>query len=535
MNRSLRWRLQGWYAVVLLAVVGGFATLLYAQVRSARFQEIDATLTADALYLDTNLRRFPPHELDGGRPDGPPPDRRRMGFQPGADEDGFDGRPPPDGRGRGFPPGPPPDGSDSRPTPNRDRQRLDRPGPPPGGPGRPNRDQLLAELKLPNRPGGPAQEGTYFAIWRADGNLLKAADLPPDVAMPILQDGASPATVRLGWRDDFREATVLAPGNTRVLVGRSVAQERAEMTRFAWQLGAAGVAVLAVGLAGGWLASARILRPIAGISATAAAISATNLSERINPESVDRELEGLARVLNTTFDGLEAAFDRQARFTADASHELRTPLAVLRSQAQLALSRPRSPEEYRKSIEECLRAADRMTALVEGLLMLARADAGKLDLRHEAVDLKQVTADAVSQLRPLADGLGITVATKLVPAQVQGDAGRLGQVVSNLVANAIRYNRPGGQVRVRLEANDGDVVLKVEDTGYGIPDADQPHIFERFYRVSKDRSRLSGGSGLGLAISKSIVEAHGGAIAFTSAVDQGTTFDVRLRTAPDLG
>ena len=114
--------------------------------------------------------------------------------------------------------------------------------------------------------------------------------------------------------------------------------EWADLNRFAWQLTAAGVAVLAIGLAGGWLASVRILRPIADISATASAISATNLSERINTATVDRELEGLARVLNATFDGLEAAFDRQARFTADASHELRTPLAVLRSQAQLALS-----------------------------------------------------------------------------------------------------------------------------------------------------------------------------------------------------
>jgi len=390
-----------------------------------------------------------------------------------------------------------------------------------------NREQLLAELTLPNRPGATPGE-TYFAVWRADGNLLKAADLPADVAMPVLQEGVAPATVRLGWHGDFREAAVLAPGNSRVLVGRSVAKERAELTRFAWQLGAAGVAVLAIGLAGGWLASARILRPVAGISATASAISATNLSERIDVATVDRELEGLARVLNATFDRLEGAFDRQTRFTSDASHELRTPLTVLRSQAQLALSRPRSADEYRKAIEESLRAAERMSSLVDGLLTLARADAGKLDLRREPVDLKGVTADVVSQLRPLADGLGITVAAALVPVSVPGDPARLGQVVTNLVANAIRYNRPGGQVRVRLAETEGEAVLTVEDTGYGIPDADRPHIFERFYRVSKDRSRLSGGSGLGLAISKSIVEAHGGTITFTSVVDKGTTFEVRL-------
>jgi heavy metal sensor kinase len=496
----LRWRLQGWYAVVLLAVVGGFATLLYAQVRAARFQEIDAALTADALYLDTNLRRPP---LRG--PDGPRPGER-----------GPRDRPPRD-RPDGFRDGPP------------DRPRPDGIGPSPPGPRGPDRERFFAELGLPPRTSdGEHRGGEYFAIWRPDGSPLKLVGLPEGVGPPILPDNSPPGTARLRWRGEFREATVLAPGSLRVLVGRSVAREQSELNRFAWQLAAAGVAVLAIGLAGGWLASARILRPIKTISDTASAISATNLSERIEPATVDRELEGLARVLNATFDRLEGAFERQARFTADASHELRTPLAVLRSQAQLALSRPRSSEDYRKAIEECLGAAERMTALVEGLLTLARADAGKLDLRRESVDLKRVTADTIAQLRPLADGLGIILEAKLGTAEVRGDPDRLGQVVSNLVTNALRYNRPGGQVHVQIQSLNGEAVLSVEDTGFGIPEADQPHVFERFYRVDKDRSRLSGGTGLGLAICKSIVEGHGGTISLASVIDRGTTFEVRL-------
>jgi two-component system OmpR family sensor kinase len=509
MTRSLRWRLQAWYAVVLIAVVGGFATLLYAQVRSSRYQEIDAALTADALYLDTSLRRFPIFEPEG-RPEGPwPPDRPPFDKGDRRPDRPLD-RPPPD------------DGKDWRPPP--DRPRLGGPGP------RPNRERMLAELNLPPRPNPaePHRGGEYFAIWRPDGSILKANGLPEGVGPPLLPESSPPATVRLRWRDEYREATVLAPAATRVIVGRSIQREQAELRRFAWQLGGAGIAVLGVGLAGGWLASARILRPIASISATASTISATNLSERIDSANVDRELEELAHVLNATFDRLEASFDRQARFTADASHELRTPLAVLRSQAQLALSRPRSGEDYRKAIEECLRAAERMTELVDGLLTLARADAGKLDLRREPVDLKRVTADALTQLRPLAEGLGIALAAQLVPTEVRGDPGRLGQVVTNLVTNAIRYNKPGGQVRVRLATENGSAELRIEDTGYGIPMADQPHLFERFYRVDKDRSRLSGGTGLGLAICKSIVEGHGGAITFTSEVDKGTTFEVRV-------
>jgi heavy metal sensor kinase len=462
---------------------------LYAQVRSARYKEVDAALTADANYIDTNLRRFPMRELNDSRPPG-------------------EGRRPPFG----------PDGMEG-PPPGRDR-------PPP-----PSRERLLADLTPPARPTGLAPGASYYAVWRADGSVVKAVDLPEGVGQPTLPEDVRPATVHLLWRGEFREAAVLGPGNTRVLLGRSVAPEWADLNRFAWQLAAAGTAVLAIGLAGGWLASSRILRPLAAISTTASAISATNLSERIDAEKVDRELAELAQVLNATFDRLETAFEQQARFTADASHELRTPLTVLRSQAQLALSRPRSAEEYRKTIEECLRAAERMTGLVEGLLTLARADAGKLDLRREPVDLKRVTADSVTHLRPLADGLGVAVAAKLADAQVKGDATRLGQVITNLVTNAVRYNRPGGQVRVKLAVDAGDAVLTVEDNGFGIPEFDQPHIFERFYRVSKDRSRLSGGSGLGLAISKSIVEGHGGTIDITSVVDKGTTFEVRLPAA----
>jgi two-component system OmpR family sensor kinase len=521
MNRSLRWRLQGWYAIVLLAVVGGFATLLYAQMRSARFEGIDAALTADALHIDTKLLRFPMFDFDGrpdrpDRPDGPRMPERGPGDRPPRDRPPGE-RPPGDRPPDGFHDGPP------------DRGAPGGRGPPP----RPNRERIIAELNLPPRSDGATENrgADYFGVWRPDGILLKSANLPEGVESPVLPEHSPPATVRLRWRGDFREATVLAPGATHVLVGRSVQREQSELRRFAWQLGAAGLAVLAIGLAGGWLASTRILRPIAAISATASAISATNLSERIDSARVDRELEGLAHVLNATFDRLEAAFDRQARFTADASHELRTPLAVLRSQAQLALSRPRSSEDYRKAIQECLRAAERMTELVEGLLTLARADAGKLDLRHEPVDLKRVTADALTQLRPLAEGLGIPLAARLVPADVRGDPGRLGQVVTNLVTNAIRYNKPGGQVRVRLVIDGSAAVLKIEDTGYGIPEADQPHVFERFYRVDKDRSRLSGGTGLGLAICKSIVEGHGGVIALTSEVDKGTTFEVRLPLA----
>jgi heavy metal sensor kinase len=368
----------------------------------------------------------------------------------------------------------------------------------------------------------------YFGVWRADGSLLKAVGLPDGAGPPDLPVGPRPFRPGRTAHGPSRELVRPGPRNSRILVGQPLGREVADLWAFAGQLAAAGAVVLAVGLAGGWLISARILRPVASISATASAISATNLSERINPAGVDVELAELARVLNATFDRLEAAFERQARFTADASHELRTPLAILRTHAELALSRPRSAGEYRDTVETCLGAARRMTALVEGLLTLARADAGKLDLLHEPVDLRQVIDESVALFRPLAEGKGVSLAASLESANVTGDPVRLGQVAINLLSNAVQYNHPGGEVRVWLGVAGGEAVLSVTDTGCGVPEEDRPHLFERFYRVDKARSRASGGNGLGLAICRSIVEGHGGTIGFETEPGRGSTFWVRL-------
>lgn len=496
MFKSIRWRLQLWYALVLLAVVGGFAGILLFQVRAARFRDVDHGLDASIHYLDAALRRFPPWELRGE----PPPERSLR-------------RPPPDMEGDDF-------------------------RPPPGPP---SRERLLRELTLP-RPAGPtdphapdaAPPRRYFAIWRGDGSVLKESDLPEDVQKPDVGEQRPPPRALLRQRGEYREAIMLGPGRTTLLVGQSIRREQAELAAFTWQVAAASAVVLVIGLAGGWVVSARILRPIGAISATASAISATNLGERIEVDRVDRELADLAEILNETFARLESAFERQVRFTADASHELRTPLAILRSHAELALSRPRTAEQYQQALEACLRAGTRMTELVEGLLILARADAGKLDIGRQPVDLQQVVSETVTLLRPLAEAKDVRLTAELAPAQLLGDAGRLAQVVTNLVSNAITYNRPGGTVHACLSQADQQIDLTVTDSGPGIAEADRPHIFERFYRVDKARSRATGGHGLGLAICKSIVEAHGGMIGFDTQWQRGSTFWVRLCGAPSL-
>ena len=231
-------------------------------------------------------------------------------------------------------------------------------------------------------------------------------------------------------------------------------------------------------------------------------------------------------MLNGTFDRLEAAFDRQARFTADASHELRTPLAIIRSQAELALLRERSPEDYKTALESCHNSAVRMSDLVDRLLALARADAGWPGLVREPLAFDRLVADVVEQLRPLAEKKELSLKARVKPARVLGDASVLTQLVTNLISNAMTYNKPGGKIRVGVDPVDGGVSFIVADTGVGISTADRERLFERFFRVDKARTRASGGTGLGLAICKAIVDAHGGWIDVKSTEGKGSEFRV---------
>jgi heavy metal sensor kinase len=329
-------------------------------------------------------------------------------------------------------------------------------------------------------------------------------------------------------RAEVREAFLFLPHGECLLVGQSLAPERAAMRRLALWLFIAGASVLVFGLAGGWWLATRTIRPIEDISATAVRISAGDLSHRINAADADSELGHLVRVLNSTFARLEDAFAQQRQFTADASHELRTPLAVIITEAQTCLAHERGPAEYRETIEACLTTAQQMRRLVESLLELARFDSNQQALKCEAFDLSQVARARVDLVRPLADRRGIKIDCDLKAMTCLGDPDRFGQVVTNLLINAIDYNREQGHIRVSVEVEGANALLKVEDTGEGIPAADLPHIFERFYRADKARSRVQGRTGLGLAICKAIVTAHRGTIDASSQSGRGTTLVVRL-------
>ena len=293
--------------------------------------------------------------------------------------------------------------------------------------------------------------------------------------------------------------------------------------------------VLAFGLGGGWWLTTRAIRPVEEISAAASRISAGNLSERINVADADSELGRLAGVLNSTFARLEAAFAQQKQFTADAAHELRTPLTVIISEAQTTLARERGGPEYRESVAVCLEAAQHMRRLTESLLQLARFDAGRERNHQSAVDLAEHTRACVERVRTLAEERGVKIHSDLAPAETFGNADLLSQLITNLLTNAIHYNKPDGEIHVRTRAENGSAVVTVADTGQGIAAEDLPHIFERFYRADKSRSTADGRSGLGLAICKAIVDAAGGRIDVSSELGNGTAFTVRLPSqAPRL-
>jgi heavy metal sensor kinase len=403
------------------------------------------------------------------------------------------------------------------------QQRLHVHRPHPGAP-----PSIQIPETLLQRFGSSENEAAYAVLWQPDGTRIASAQAPPDVPRPGPVRGEAPDTPRFRQRGDLREVILLRGNGGHLVVGRSTAVEKTQLRHLTWELVGTGLAVLLIGLGGGWFLLGRSLRPIADMTATAEAISASNLSRRINVAETESELGPLARVLNRMLDRLEEAFEQQKRFTADASHELRTPLSVIFSQIELALTRERAPADYVQALQTCSRAARRMRSLVNDLLVLARADAGMLELEREPVDLKACVEECAAMVQHLAAERGIAIGLHLAEAEWTGDVERTAQVITNLLTNAIRYNRPGGRVDVYLEKHPAEIELAVADTGIGIPEEERQSIFERFHRVDKVRSREMGGSGLGLAICQSLVTAQGGTIECASQVGEGSRFTVRL-------
>ncbi len=288
--------------------------------------------------------------------------------------------------------------------------------------------------------------------------------------------------------------------------------------------------VLLVASLGGYFLARKSLAPIALMNAQTQRITAENLSSRLDVTNPRDELGQLATTINALLARLDATFTEQQRFIADASHELRTPLAVLRGETEVALEQNRGAEDYRESLALIKDEAERLTRIVENLFILARQPVDQHSIMKEPLRLNEVVSECVRSAQVLATQRGLRLHLDGATSEVHftGDDEMLKRMLLNLLDNAVKYTAPGGDVGVALSTQNGSARIVVTDSGIGIPSADQPRIFDRFYRVDKARSRALGGAGLGLSIAKWIVEAHGGTIAVQSIPTQGSEFIVDL-------
>jgi signal transduction histidine kinase len=290
--------------------------------------------------------------------------------------------------------------------------------------------------------------------------------------------------------------------------------------------------VVAIACAGGAWLSRRALKPVDEITTAARTIGIDNLSRRLRTPQTGDELERLTEVWNVMLGRLEGAVTTLSQFAADASHELRTPLAIIRTGAELALRRARSPESYRESLREISDEAERMTQLVEDLLFLARSDAQPSEIPGAPLDVSDLLHGVAAELRGIAEARHIRIRLETPGSGaplISGNRPALRRLFLVLVDNALKYSRPGSDVAVAISTDDSRIAVAIEDFGIGIGPADLPHIFKRFYQA--DRARTDGGFGLGLSLAENIAHAHGALIEVKSEEGSGSTFRVVFQAA----
>ena len=373
-----------------------------------------------------------------------------------------------------------------------------------------------------------------------DRILYSTALLPPDAskALRVAAEASAgrPVTARLRqagpWRV-FRQE--VREGGQLAYVGY-VAMPLRGVQRELWHLLGTLVilvpVVFGVASIGAWMLLNRALMPLRHVIDTAQVIQADNVDRRIPVPATGDEVEQLAKTFNEMTGRLHRSLAQMRQFTSDASHELRTPLTVLKSEIEMGISSCPVPGRCQATLRNCQTEIDRLTRLIDGLLLLSRADGGRLELQRQPVSLLQLIHEMAEDARLLGEAKQLEV--DVVNGRdviVRADEMRLKQLLLNLVDNAVKYTLEKGRIILGYRMSDDGVELTVKDTGIGIAPEHLPHIFDRFYRVDQSRDGAAGGYGLGLAICKMIAEAHDGTIRVESAPGQGTAFRIRLPIA----
>lgn len=403
-------------------------------------------------------------------------------------------------------------------------------------------DTLAAEVESLY---SPEANGRFIRITRTDGTVVYVSGPPKD-------GGFDPSQVPAATgRGDFagkvqpggaasplliagRSATATDGSGYRVEVGISGRSLEETLARVAVLLALGLPIAVCVAVAGGFVLVRRALEPVERIGAKAEAITQHNLSERLPVVHSGDEIERLSVALNHMISRLEDAIHGSKQFVADASHELRTPLTVMRGELESLAQNGELTSDTRETLGSVLEEVERLAEIVESLFALSRLDAGEASAEWHRFDLAELAATTAEQMSLLATDKNVSIECESRGAvTVEGDPARLKQVIVNLLDNAIKYTPGGGKVRLSVRGEDGFAILEVADDGIGIPAEALPHVFKRFYRVDRSRSREQGGAGLGLAIVRSICSAHGAEVEVLSAPGRGSTFRVRQPLACD--
>ena len=311
-----------------------------------------------------------------------------------------------------------------------------------------------------------------------------------------------------------------------VMVGLPERFVASEVRSFDIMIALALATIILLTAASALLLAERAIRPLERIAAAAEAVNARNLKERLPEPGAQDQLGRLVTVFNSMLGRLDAAFEAQRRFTTRAAHELRTPLTILKGEAQVALGRRRTAEEYEALLRSSLEEVDKLEQIIDDLLLLARYEGGETDIPSEAVALHEIVRRVADQLRHVAARKGLELRVEVEEQTVRGDSKALERLVCKLMENAVFYTPRGGRVRVRLAREGGRVVLTVEDNGIGIARNELTRIFDRFYRAPAARELRPEGSGIGLAMAATIARLHDAAIDVSSEKGAGTCFVV---------
>ncbi len=409
-----------------------------------------------------------------------------------------------------------------------------------------DQDALREEVELETA----ARRYEHFYIRLLDERntpLLVTPGMAEEVDLPQLgrrtrtrPDTAIPMKGRHGQA--FRVTTSLAPVGSppthtnTIQIAIDVSQKEQFLARFRLVFWVIILGTLAIFPVVGYQIARQGIRPVEEMAATARRISSTHLGERILTEGYPFELASLAGTFNEMLDRLEDSFDRISRFSADIAHDLRTPVNNIRGEAEVALARARTIDEYRDALESSLEESVRLSDLIANLLFLARAESPLAHLRRERVNIAELLGGVQEYYEASAADSGISLSTRFgdEPVIAELDKTLMQRAVGNLLSNAVAHTPSGGSVVMAARSESSVIRIEITDTGIGIPPEALPRVFDRFFRVDPSRSQASGGAGLGLAIVQGIMLLHGGKVEIISQPGTGTQVILSMPAAATI-